>query len=128
MRYLALHKKEQPITIGAVAEATGMLQHAAVKVVQAMHRRNLLITNRGSKGGISLARKPSEITLTEIACAVDGPPEECAIKFAYAPCNPIIDCPTFDEWESAELQVHTLVAYRDLQSFSDSKSHLGSLV
>ena len=43
------------------------------KVLKALARRGLLVSHRGAKGGFSLARPPSEISVAEMIAALEGP-------------------------------------------------------
>jgi FeS assembly SUF system regulator len=43
------------------------------KLLKALTRNGLLISQRGVKGGYILARKPEEITVAQIISALDGP-------------------------------------------------------
>lgn len=43
------------------------------KIVSQLSVAGLVQTSRGARGGVSLARDPSEITLLEVVEAIDGP-------------------------------------------------------
>lgn len=43
------------------------------KILKLLVREGLLLSNRGVKGGYSLARLPGEITMAEIIAALEGP-------------------------------------------------------
>jgi FeS assembly SUF system regulator len=43
------------------------------KILKALTRKGILISHRGVKGGVKLARKPENITVVDIICALDGP-------------------------------------------------------
>lgn len=42
------------------------------KILQKLHKANLVKSNMGTKGGFSLNRKPSEVTLREIITVMQG--------------------------------------------------------
>ena len=56
---------------------------------------------RGAGGGYTLARRPEEITLAEILCALEGTCclVECIEDEGF--CDRIETCPTFDIWKGA---------------------------
>ncbi len=51
------------------------------KILKALAREGLLVSQRGSKGGYRLAREPEELTVSEMIRVLEGPVAltECAI-------------------------------------------------
>lgn len=119
MGYLARSSRQRPVKLEKVSVDTGIPRHAVVKVVQAMRKQHLLSTSRGSRGGVVLAKLPGAITLGEIVCSVDGPPNECPVSSGAANCLPKTDCPIFRQWEVLAREVHALHACYDLQNFAE---------
>lgn len=71
---LALHADEDgPISVRDIAERTGLPQPYLEQILLALKGAGLVRSKRGVGGGYVLARKPSEIALSEIVSAVDGP-------------------------------------------------------
>ena len=67
------------------------------KVLKALTRANILESQRGTKGGYSLAREPDELTVAEMIAALDGPlaltqcsqgPSVCALEATCSIKNP----------------------------------------
>ncbi|RMD87557.1 MAG: SUF system Fe-S cluster assembly regulator [Alphaproteobacteria bacterium] len=56
-----------------LAEETGLPVATVAKILGAMSRAGLLASHRGLKGGFSLARPASEISVADVIEAVDGP-------------------------------------------------------
>ncbi len=56
-----------------VAERTGLPAPMVSKILKALTREGLLASNRGAKGGYSLARRPEEISAADMITALDGP-------------------------------------------------------
>ncbi|UCH11364.1 MAG: Rrf2 family transcriptional regulator [Fidelibacterota bacterium] len=119
MGYLARNSKKQPLKLEQVSMDTGIPRHSVVKVVQAMHKRHLLTTSRGSHGGVTLAKSPGAIMLSEVVCAVDGPPDDCPVSAGIESCQAGVDCKMFQQWKRIAHQVHALQACHDLQSFTE---------
>lgn len=57
---------------GKLAEFLGVAPAYLAKQMQALSRAGLVETERGPAGGYRLARKPREITLNDIALAIEG--------------------------------------------------------
>jgi FeS assembly SUF system regulator len=60
-------------TATSVAEETGVPLPSASKLLKALARGEILSSQRGAKGGYSLAKPPAEISVAEIVVALDGP-------------------------------------------------------
>lgn len=52
---------------------TGLPVPTVSKVLATLARHGLLVSQRGAKGGYSLARAPESITIAEIISAIEGP-------------------------------------------------------
>ena len=62
----------QPYLVQVVAECTGISPSYLSKVMQRLAQKGLIIAKRGKNGGVVLARPAREITLWDLAEAVDG--------------------------------------------------------
>ncbi len=56
-----------------IAAQTGLPAPTVAKVLAVLARDGLLVSQRGAKGGYQLARTPSDIPVSEIIVALDGP-------------------------------------------------------
>ena len=119
MGYIARNAGYQPLKLEQVSANTGIPRHAVVKVVQAMHKQRLLATSRGSHGGVSLTKSPGGVLLSEIVCAVDGPPDDCPVSTGAETCHPTLDCCLYQHWEKLARQLNTLRVCKDLKRFAD---------
>jgi FeS assembly SUF system regulator len=72
------------------------------KILKAMTRAGLVESRRGVKGGYSIARSPSEITVAEVVEALEGPIAitEC-LDETSADCGIEGCCPTRINWQRA---------------------------
>lgn len=79
-----------PVPILEVAECRGIPAHQVEQVFAALRRAGLLQSQRGVKGGYTLRRDPSEISVLEVVEAVDGPiggqddPQGCPVAMIWA--------------------------------------------
>ncbi len=64
-----------------LAEETRLPAPFVSKILKSLTRAGLLVSQRGSKGGYSLARTPGEISVVEMITALEGPVgiTECTI-------------------------------------------------
>ncbi len=70
---LALHDESGPTSVRDIAERTGLPQPYLEQILLALKGAGLVRSKRGVGGGYVLARDASEILLSEIVSAVDGP-------------------------------------------------------
>jgi len=70
-----------------IAKRQAIPEPFLAKIVAELARSGLVVSKRGSGGGVFLARPPEEITLLDVIEALDGP-------IAFAPCrdNPYLCC------------------------------------
>jgi Rrf2 family protein len=70
MVYLA-DQSPSPRTTGQIARATKVPTAYLSKVLQSLNRAGLVHSQRGLHGGISLTRKPADVTILEVVNGVD---------------------------------------------------------
>jgi FeS assembly SUF system regulator len=69
------------------------------KILKALARDGLLVSQRGIKGGYGLARRPEEITVAHIIRALEGPiaVTECTDR-VKGDCELEVGCPVRTNW------------------------------
>jgi len=70
---LASRGGNAPVPILEVSECRGVPAHQVEQVFAALRRAGILHSQRGVKGGYTLGRPPSDITVLDVVEAVDGP-------------------------------------------------------
>lgn len=71
--YIARHKDEPIILSQTISKQYGIPVEYLLKIMQQLVRANILRSKRGPRGGFSLARPISKITMLDIIEAVEGP-------------------------------------------------------
>jgi Rrf2 family protein len=76
-----LADKSEPQKTGQIAEATKVPPAYLSKVLQGLSRANIVRSQRGIGGGMTLARAPEEITILDVVNAVEpiGRIESCPL-------------------------------------------------
>ncbi len=79
MAHLARNDSEDPISLGAIAEAEGLPLAYLEHLAQRLRRAGLIESRRGAHGGYSLGRPAKSITMAEVVEALEGEiaPIEC---------------------------------------------------
>ena len=63
----------KPVLVKVIAEACEMPAAYLAKIINQLARRKLVLTQRGVGGGVSLARRPQEISLMQLCVALEDP-------------------------------------------------------
>ncbi len=71
--YIAQHKKEPIILPQTISKECKIPVEYLLKIMQQLVRANILRSKRGPRGGFSLARPISEMTMVDIIEAIEGP-------------------------------------------------------
>lgn len=70
---LARRYGDGPVSTRTAATEEQVSYQLACKLMQSLHKAGLLKSSMGPKGGFSVGRKPSEISLLDVICAIQGP-------------------------------------------------------
>jgi Rrf2 family protein len=84
MAYLAAHDGGRPVSLGTIAEAESLPLAYLEHLVQRLRRAGLVKSRRGARGGYSLARPATDISMAEVVGALEGEivPIECITQEA----------------------------------------------
>ena len=79
MAHLAGTGGADPVPLAQIADAEGLPLAYLEYLVQRLRRADLVASRRGARGGYTLARPPSSITMAEVVSALEGgiAPIEC---------------------------------------------------
>ena len=72
MVYMARHAGKGVLSIKEIASHENYPVSYIEKILQALKRAKLVVSQQGNHGGYKLARKPSEITLKDVIEALEG--------------------------------------------------------
>ena len=81
-----------PVATKVAAEQEGVSYPLACKLMQRLHASKLIDSCMGPKGGFSLARAPSQITLLEVVEAIQGPVSINRCLLSSDACGRQADC------------------------------------
>src|SRR5512143_3341137 len=88
-----------PYSAAALAKQRGLSLPMVSKILKALARAGLLVSQRGALGGYSLARSPAAISAADIIDALEGPIAitECSIDALHA-CTHEARCAVSGHW------------------------------
>lgn len=94
----------KPVLVKEIAEASDIPSPYLAKIVNALARKGLLLTQRGIGGGVLLARPATEITLLDICTALDDPSILPRCMLGTAVCSDERSCPAHTFWSGVRTQ------------------------
>jgi FeS assembly SUF system regulator len=104
MAYMA---KDSAVHSASEVSATlGIAIPTVSKILKMLVRENLVASSLGAKGGYTLARDPSEISIAEIINAMDGPISITECSSTTTSCQRESTCSTRSNWQGINHIIH----------------------
>jgi len=105
MLYLARLEPQKRESTSKIAEFQHIPSSFLAKIISQLSIAGLIHTSRGAGGGVSLARKPEEISLLDVVEAIDGP-----ISLNECTRDPSIclfgdSCPIHEVWCETQMEM-----------------------
>ncbi len=100
--YLAQQEDGKVSMLSAIAKAQDVPPRFLAKIFQALAKAGVVKSHRGAKGGFSLARPASEITVKDVIEAIEGPICLNVCLIGEGECSRDKICPIHPIWEEAQ--------------------------
>lgn len=100
-------RRESTCNARDLARAVNLPLPIVSKVLKLLSRHGLLMSERGAKGGYSLARPPEQISVASIICALEGPIAVTECTDAGGDCNLQAGCPVRTNWQLINVAIHS---------------------
>jgi len=98
--YLARHEGEGPVLARDIAGSEDIPKSFLSKILHQLGQRGLVRSQKGPGGGFALARPARQVTVADIAAAVDGVPDvthRCLLGMPE--CSDATSCALHDAWK-----------------------------
>lgn len=96
-------------TASDLTSATGVALPTVSKVLKLLTKSNILISHRGSKGGYTLAKEPSQTNIAEIITAIEGPISMTECSTLTGVCEQESSCEVKGNWHLINRAVYTAI-------------------
>lgn len=120
MLFLASQPPHKPIFQRDISTFLGIPPHFLGKVLQALVRNKLVISQRGKAGGFVLGKSPKEITPHDIIEAIEGETFLDGCFLGFPGCSDAHPCPVHVEWQKIRQHVTEMLLEKNLQTLSES--------
>lgn len=110
----------KPVLVKDIAESSDLPASYLAKIINALARKGLVITQRGIGGGVVLASPATAISLYDICVALDDPCVQAKCMLGTAQCSDDRACPAHRFWQPhREQYIHYLqtMTLADVASF-----------
>jgi len=121
---LARHE-QAPHSAAQVAAETGLAQPTVSKVLKALTRAGLVLSERGAQGGYALARPAAKISAAAIIDALEGPVAITACSSSDGQCDLESVCQVGGAWQRINVRIRA--ALREI-SLDDLRAEPGPVV
>ncbi len=122
--HVAAEAKEGYVPINRIAEQLNISFHFLTKVLQQFTQAGLLISYRGPKGGVALAKAPSQISLYELISAIDGTDVFTECMLGLPGCGHAEPCPAHEHWVAVRQQFTEIARKVTLEQLADKANDL----
>jgi len=119
---LASNGKVERLTAEEIARRRAIPLAFLSKTLGRLSESGIVSTQRGVKGGVSLGRPASQISLLEVVEAIDGPISlnECVLDEEV--CRWTATCPVHDVWCSLQHSLREQMAGMDFRQLSQRRT------
>jgi Rrf2 family transcriptional regulator, iron-sulfur cluster assembly transcription factor len=88
-----------------IASSTGIPKPYLSKILHALGKAGLIRTKRGIGGGVSLSRSADDVTLLQVAQAVEAIDSKQRCFLGMATCSDERPCPMHEFWKAQRLKI-----------------------
>ncbi len=124
--YLAGQDDGKISMLSAIAKAQDVPPRFLAKIFQALAKAGVVKSHRGAKGGFSLARPASEITIKDVIEAIEGPIYLNVCLMGDGECSRDKICPMHEVWEEAQEKMMGVLARANFADLAraEQQAHL----
>jgi Rrf2 family protein len=105
---LAQHYGDGPVVLSDVAKRQEISEQYLEHLIGPLKNTGLVRSIRGASGGFLLAKPPSEIKISQIIQAVEGPTGITDCVDDPESCPRAVNCPTRDVWAQATAAIDSV--------------------
>jgi Rrf2 family protein len=122
MAYLAGSTSKGPIQVQEISRAESITSDYVEQILSRLKISGLVESHRGIRGGFTLTRPPSSVTIADIVRVTDG-------EIAIAPCTKgdcarAIDCAVQSVWQKVNTAVQDILRQTTLKDLTNEAARI----
>ncbi len=121
---LACMSNDQRTTVGEITQRQDVAEPFMAKIASQAAVAGLVVTRRGTGGGLALAQPADSITMLQIVEAIDGPLAFNRCTFEPSRCPRFNKCAVYPIWEKAQQQLKELLSNTLLSEIAQAQKAL----
>jgi len=127
---LASHYGKGPILLKDIAQKQDISEKYLWQLINSLKIAKLVNSARGSHGGYTLAKSPSEINLNDIVCVLEGKPSLVECIDNPSVCDRAEMCAARDIWDEVSYKISETLKTITLKDMVDKQNakNLGSKI
>lgn len=121
--YIAQNSKEgKRVGLNEISKQLDLPHHFLSKILQSLVRSKLLSSSKGVKGGFTLNKNASEVSLIHIVSAIDGMEmfDDCVLGLKE--CSDLRPCPVHAEYKPVKEKFLKVLSAKSLEDLSKDLS------
>lgn len=120
--FLAQHDDVPYVSIKEIAEKNQISFHFLGKIVQTLTQAGLLISYKGPRGGVRLAKTADEITVLQVVEAIDGLDilQKCVLGLPS--CGSDAPCALHSQWGEIREDIRKMLAGKSIAQLVEEKA------
>ena len=119
MLFLASQEDDKPVRVREIAETLKIPIPFLSKIVHSLSRNELIHSQKGPGGGVTLAKAPSQITLLQVVEVIDGLDLFRACALGLPHCSDDFPCPLHGQWGGLRTEIQEMLTHRTLDQIID---------
>jgi Rrf2 family protein len=119
---MATLEQSEYVTIQQISQKLNISFHFLTKILQTLTENNIMVSYRGPKGGVALARDAKDIPLIDIVDAIDGSQIFTECIFGLPGCGNMTPCPLHGEWEKEREKLYRMFSDTTLANLAEKIS------
>lgn len=123
--YVATKDQQEFVSIREISEKLDISFHFLTKILQTLTQSAIMISFRGPRGGVALAKSSREISLLDIVQAIDGKSLFTDCILGLNNCGEDKPCPLHNQWSTIRQNLHTMLESTSLHQVSLDVTHNG---
>lgn len=123
MLYLHEHGGDRNVPVSEISRKQGIPPSYLAKIVGQLAAEGLLVSRRGTGGGVRLARDSTKLKLIDVVHAIDGPDLSSRCIIGLPNCGTAAPCPFHDTWGPLREQVIAALSSQSLASLMQGGSY-----
>ena len=124
--HLARNSGSEYVLIRQIAEENGISFYFLSKVLHTLTQKGILVSHRGPRGGVALARPAEEIMIIEIVEAIDGLTFRQRCITGLPRCDDENPCPLHEEWKKIREEIDRMLSAKSVAQFMTERTGPGN--